>query len=180
MISADGNYLYGDEFIMNQLKIAVIFGGCSPEHAVSLESAHSVISNIDREKYEPVLIGITETGEWLRFCGKPERIKGGAWNRSEDCVKAIISPDRAVHGLLEFAAEGIREVRLDAAMPVLHGKNGEDGTVQGLIQLAGIPLIGCGTLSSARRPPPLDWPLVFGGFYGNFAEFFQEFRELKR
>ena len=131
-------------------KIAVLFGGCSPEYEVSLASAFSVIDHINKEKYEIVMIGITRTGKWLHFTGDPEKILADTWNNVVDCVPAVLSPGRDHHGvLLLMEAGGIQCIRLDAAMPVLHGKYGEDGTVQGLLELAGIPIIGCSTLSSA-------------------------------
>lgn len=133
-----------------KLKIAVIFGGCSPEYPVSLESAHSVIVNLDREKYEPVLLGITRGGEWFRFLGGAEALEDDSWHLDRSlCIPAVISPDRDLHGVVEFRMNGVRTTRLDAAFPVMHGRNGEDGTVQGLCELAGIPVIGCGTLASA-------------------------------
>ena len=135
---------------MEKKKIAVIFGGCSPEHTVSLASAAAVIRNIDAEKYEVIQLGITEGGEWFRFYGSPDDIEANTWRADRTkCIPAVISPDRDQHGILEFRMSGVRTMRLDAAFPVLHGRNGEDGTVQGLCELAGIPLIGCGTLSSA-------------------------------
>lgn len=134
---------------MNKLKIAVLFGGYSSEYNISLQSAYSVITHLDINKYEPVLLGITSSGEWFRFSGDPSKIKDNTWCNPSDCVRAIISPSREVHGVLEFDAGKIRAIRLDAAMPVLHGKNGEDGTVQGLLELAGIPIVGCKTLASA-------------------------------
>ena len=135
---------------MEKKKIAVIFGGCSPEHTVSLTSAAAVIRHIDTEKYEVVQLGITEGGEWFRFYGSPDDIEANTWRADRTkCIPAVISPDRDQHGILEFRMSGVRTTRLDAAFPVLHGRNGEDGTVQGLCELAGIPLIGCGTLSSA-------------------------------
>ena len=135
---------------MEKKNIAVIFGGCSPEHTVSLASAAAVIRNIDAEKYEVIQLGITEGGEWFRFYGSPDDIEANAWRADRTkCIPAVISPDRDQHGILEFRLSGVRTTRLDAAFPVLHGRNGEDGTVQGLCELAGIPLIGCGTLASA-------------------------------
>ena len=135
---------------MEKKKIAVIFGGCSPEHTVSLASAAAVIRNIDAEKYEVIQLGITEGGEWFRFYGSPDDIEANTWRADRTkCIPAVISPDRDQHGILEFRMSVVRTTRLDAAFPVLHGRNGEDGTVQGLCELAGIPLIGCGTLSSA-------------------------------
>ena len=133
-----------------KLKIAVIFGGYSSEYPVSLESAHSVIVNLDRDKYELVLLGITKGGEWFRYYGSPEALEDDSWSADRSkCVPAVISPDRDLHGIVEFRMNGVRTTRLDAAFPVLHGRFGEDGTVQGLCELAGIPVIGCGTLSSA-------------------------------
>ena len=135
---------------MEKKNIAVIFGGCSPEHTVSLASAAAVIRNIDAEKYEVIQLGITEGGEWFRFYGSPDDIQANTWRADRTkCIPAVISPDRDQHGILEFRLSGVRTTRLDAAFPVLHGRNGEDGTVQGLCELAGIPLIGCGTLASA-------------------------------
>lgn len=134
---------------MDKPKIAILFGGCSSEYDISLQSAYSVIASIDESKYDTVLLGITQSGEWFRFFGELIKIREDAWQDSAVCVRAVISPDREAHGIVEFGADGVRTVRLDAAMPVLHGKNGEDGTIQGLLALAGIPVIGCNTLSSA-------------------------------
>ncbi|MEA4895273.1 MAG: D-alanine--D-serine ligase VanG [Oscillospiraceae bacterium] len=131
------------------LKIAIIFGGCSSEYEVSLESAHSVLENIDRSKFEPIPIGITSDGEWFCFKGDIQKISDGTWCNPGDCVRAFISPDRNIHGLLSIGKDEIRNIYLDAALPVLHGKYGEDGTIQGLLELAGIPIVGCGVLSSA-------------------------------
>lgn len=133
---------------MDKRTIAVIFGGCSPEYPVSLESSHSVIVNLDREKYDVIMLGITKGGEWYRFYGDVSALEDDSW-RSGKCVPAFISPDREVHGIIEFGEDGVRATRIDAAFPVMHGKNGEDGTIQGLCELAGIPVIGCGTLCSA-------------------------------
>lgn len=134
---------------MKKQKIAVLFGGCSTEYDISLQSAYAVITHLDDSKYDPVLLGITPSGEWLRFSGDPAKIKDNTWSNSIDCVRAIISPSRETHGMLEFREGEVRPIGLDAAMLVLHGKNGEDGTIQGLLELAGIPIIGCKTLCSA-------------------------------
>ncbi len=135
---------------MGKKKIAIIFGGCSSEYSVSLQSAYSIISNMDGRCYEAILIGINQEGSWFRYFGAIDRIKDDTWHTEEkDCISVILSPDRHIHGIIELRREGIRYERIDAAFPVMHGKNGEDGTIQGLIELAGIPLIGCGTLSSA-------------------------------
>ena len=133
---------------MEPKKIAVLFGGCSSEHEISLQSAAAVAAALDPALYEPVLTGITRDGRWLRYRGPAAAIADGSWERG-DCTPALISPDRELHGLLEFAGGRALPERLDAAFPVLHGKNGEDGTVQGLLELAGIPCVGCGVLASA-------------------------------
>ncbi|MDR2547378.1 MAG: D-alanine--D-serine ligase VanG [Lachnospiraceae bacterium] len=129
--------------------IAILFGGCSPEYGVSLQSAHAVITHLDTNLYTFVLIGISQTGEWYRFNGNHDKIKNDTWNNSADCVRANISPCRSIRGLVELTQGEISITKIDAAFPVLHGKNGEDGTVQGLLELAGIPIVGCNTLSSA-------------------------------
>lgn len=134
---------------MKRLNIAILFGGCSPEYSVSLQSAYSVIQQIDAAKFMPVLIGISSKGDWYRFDGDIEKIASDTWCNSSDCLPAAISPDRGAHTLLVFHPDKVVKLPIDAAFPVLHGKNGEDGTVQGLFEMAGIPLIGCGTLSSA-------------------------------
>lgn len=132
-----------------KLKIAVIFGGVSSEYEVSLQSAYAVTTNMDREKYEPVLIGITREGCWLYFTGDCAKIREDTWYQDAGCTPAALSPDPGGELLLPQERAGVRRIAIDAVLPVLHGKNGEDGTLQGLIELAGIPLIGCGTLASA-------------------------------
>lgn len=134
---------------MQKLTLGVLFGGCSSEYGISLQSAYTVITHLDRNKYDLVLLGINPSGEWFHFSGDPLKIKEDNWCNSTDCVRAVISPSRETHGVLVFAAGMLRDIHLDAALPILHGKNGEDGTVQGLLELAGIPVAGCGTLSSA-------------------------------
>lgn len=135
---------------MRKKNIAVLFGGHSTEYAVSLQSAYAVMSHLDREKYEIIPIGITNQGDWYRYYGDYENLLDDTWSENMDyCVPALFSPNRSTPGLIEFNKDGNQVILLDAAFPVLHGKNGEDGTVQGLIELAGIPLIGCGTLCSA-------------------------------
>ncbi len=134
---------------MSRKTIAVLFGGCSSEYDVSLQSACAVIETIDRDKYEIVMLGITRNGEWIKYDGPAGQIQDDTWRRHPSCARAVISPDRQTHGLLVTADDGTVSMKIDAAFPVLHGKNGEDGTLQGLLELAGIPIIGCGVLSSA-------------------------------
>lgn len=128
--------------------IAVLFGGCSTEYSVSLQSAHAVLSAIDPNRYQVLPVGITRAGDWFLYEGPLDRIPEDRWQAS-GCVPAALSPSRSVRGLLVFRPAGLETLPLDGAFPVLHGKNGEDGTVQGLLELAGVPVVGCGVLSSA-------------------------------
>ena len=132
---------------MERKTILLLFGGSSSEYGVSLQSAHGVLSLMDRSRYQPLTVGITRGGQWLYFSGDPERIPDDRW-QGEGCVPCTLSLDRGVHQVLLLDGSG-RRLEFDGAFPVLHGKNGEDGTVQGLLELTGVPLIGCGTLSSA-------------------------------
>ena len=129
--------------------LCVIFGGVSCEHEVSLRSAASVLENVDRQKYTVLTLGITKDGRWLLYDGPCELIKTGEWERSGQTSPAILSPDRSHGGLLVFGKGGHIPVKVDVVFGVLHGKNGEDGTIQGLLELAGIPYVGCGVLASA-------------------------------
>ena len=128
-------------------RLCIIFGGVSSEHEVSLMSAASVISNIDRTLFEVVMLGITKDGRWLLYEGAVEDIKSGKWQSSPNLKPAVISPDRG-HGGIILPGEN-RTIPVDVVFGVLHGLGGEDGTLQGLLELAGIPYVGCGVLSSA-------------------------------
>lgn len=134
---------------MDKRTVAVLFGGCSSEYSVSLASAQAVVQHMDRERYTPVLIGISRSGAWLHYTGPVERIAEDTWNDPRWCAPAVVSLDRGDQMLLVRRGKQVERVHLDAAFPVLHGKNGEDGTVQGVFELAGIPLVGCGVLASA-------------------------------
>ena len=129
--------------------IAVFFGGFSTEYSVSLESAYSVICNLDPQKYIPLPIGISREGKWYYFAGDYQKIPADTWLNETDCTPVLLSPSRDDAALYLFERNGVRTLSVDLALPVLHGKNGEDGTLQGLIELAGIPLVGCGVLASA-------------------------------
>lgn len=131
-----------------KLRLAVIFGGQSSEHEVSLMSATSILQNLDPEKYDVTMVGITKTGKWLLYTGPVEDLVTGAWERGP-VTPAFLSPDPTVHGLVALRDTGAQVIPLDVIFPALHGKNGEDGTIQGLFQLSGIPYVGCDTLSSA-------------------------------
>ena len=134
---------------MSKKKVAVIFGGFSPEYEVSLKSSFSIINAIDREKYDVILIGITKQGQWYRYYGAVDDIPVDKWHTDESLLKkAYFAPDRG-GGLVEYDNGTAQNVQVDIAFPVLHGRYGEDGTVQGLCELAGIPVVGCGSASSA-------------------------------
>ena len=135
---------------MPKKTIAVIFGGCSTEYEVSLQSAYSVLTHLDGKKLNIVPIGITRHGDWYHYLGSYERIIDDSWteNRNE-LVRVAVSNSRSVKGIIELRNVGSSVIPLDLVFPVLHGKNGEDGTVQGLFELLGIPVVGCGTLASA-------------------------------
>jgi D-alanine--(R)-lactate ligase len=128
---------------MYRIKVAILFGGCSEEYDVSVKSAGEIAAGIDREKYEPLYIGITKSGVW-KMCEKP----CAEWE-SGDCCSAVLSPDKKMHGLLVKKTHGYEVRRIDAVFPVLHGKSGEDGAIQGLFELSGIPFVGCDVQSSA-------------------------------
>lgn len=134
---------------MEKKTIAILFGGCSSEYEISLQSAYAVLNHIDKEKYQLIPIGITRDGSWLRYAGPIEKLTEDSWMEDPACTPAVLSPDRRHHGLLQYGQDGCQVVPIDAIFPVLHGKNGEDGTIQGLAEMAGIPLIGCGTMASA-------------------------------
>jgi D-alanine---(R)-lactate ligase len=128
---------------VDRLKIGVLFGGCSEEHPISVKSAVEVAKSLDVEKYEPFYIGITRSGAW-KLCDRP----GPDWE-STSCRPAALSPDRSVHGLLVLGPDRYELVRLDVVLPLLHGRFGEDGATQGLLELSGIPYVGCDVQSSA-------------------------------
>ena len=134
---------------MSKLKVCVIFGGKSPEHNISLKSATSVITNLDKEKYDLYMVGITKDGEWYYYTGDVSKLENDGWLENDSkLTKAIISPDSSEKALIIFG-DKTEFVKIDVVFPVLHGENGEDGTVQGLLELSGIKYVGMGVLSSA-------------------------------
>ncbi len=134
---------------MSKHKLALFFGGCSSEHEVSCLSAASILANIPSDKYEIYTVGITKQGNWYLYTGAAESIANGSWEQSPANRVAFLSPDPRVHGLLVQNGDTFETLPIDVIFPVLHGKNGEDGTIQGLFQLSGIPYVGCRTLASA-------------------------------
>lgn len=131
----------------DRLSLGVIFGGQSSEHEVSLMSAASILENLDEEKYDIHKIGITKEGRWLLYEGPVSGLSDGSW--LAESTPAFLAPDPGVHGLVVMEKGGCKIIRLDCVFPALHGKNGEDGSIQGLFQLAGLPYVGCGVASSA-------------------------------
>ena len=130
--------------------IAVIFGGCSTEYEVSLQSAYSVFINMDTDKYQIIPIGITRNGEWYHYTGSYRHIADNTWTQDDSNLCPVtLSLSCSKKGFLRLTENRQEFLQVDLVFPVLHGKNGEDGTLQGLLELAGIPFIGCGTLSSA-------------------------------
>ena len=134
--------------IMAKTRVAVIFGGVSSEHEVSLISATNVMQNLSPDKYEIIPIGITKKGRWLFYPGDISAIASGKWDTNPDCAPAVI-PDPMYNGIAKIEDGMVNTVKVDVVFPVLHGKNGEDGTIQGLMDMAGIPYVGCGCLASA-------------------------------
>lgn len=131
-------------------KIAIFFGGCSTEYEVSLQSAYAIITHIDQRCYDLVLVGIERhTGQWFLFRGNEKDILQDTWHLCKSCAPVFCTTNKKVHGLHYWEKGLLLSLPLDAALPILHGKNGEDGTVQGALELAGIPVIGCNLLSSA-------------------------------
>lgn len=134
---------------MAKIRVAVLFGGVSSEHDVSLISAENVIRSIPKDKYEVLCIGITKKGRWLYFPGDITEISTGAWEQNPDCSAAILSPDPLHGGIITIENGETYIKKVDVVFPVLHGRNGEDGRLQGIMEMARIPYVGCGVLSSA-------------------------------
>ena len=131
---------------MNKQVLAVVFGGQSSEHEVSCKSVINIVKNINPEKYEIILIGITKQGKWL-LADSVDRIKDGSWVNGR--TRAIISPDAYEQAVVIEEEKKVYAKHVDVVFPVLHGRYGEDGTIQGLCELAHIPYVGCGVLASA-------------------------------
>lgn len=133
---------------MNKIKVAVLFGGASSEHEVSLMSVTSILRNLDSSVYEVVPVGVRKNGAWFLYEGDIGLIETGAWEQ-EPLIPVTLCPGIS-NAMLAYEPGGMcRMVPIDVVFPVLHGKNGEDGTVQGMLDLSGIPYVGCGVLGSA-------------------------------
>ena len=126
----------------DRLAVGVLFGGLGEEHDVSVKSAREVARSLDADRYRVHWVGITRDGRW-RLCDGPDGDWSGPGSRP-----AFVAPDRGVGGLVVPSGDGVSTVHLDLVLPVLHGRLGEDGAVQGLLELAGIPYAGCDVPSS--------------------------------
>ncbi len=159
---------------MKKLSVCILFGGMSPEHEVSLRSAESVLNHIDSSKYHVFPVGITKDGTWILYGGKDyAKLPTGEWKEHPGNRRVAISPIRG-QGLLSFEGDCVVREHLDVVFPVLHGENGEDGAMQGLLQMAGIPYVGPHVGASAVAMdktltklvvghagiPQADWQLV--------------------
>lgn len=134
---------------MAKLNVCVLFGGMSPEHDVSLRSAESVLNNMDTEKYNVFPVGIAKDGDWILYGSTDySKLPTGQWLNCPENRRAAISPIRG-QGLLIFEGDNVIREMIEIVFPVLHGENGEDGSVQGLLQLAGIPYVGPHVSASA-------------------------------
>ena len=169
---------------MKKLSVCILFGGMSPEHEVSLRSAEAVLNNIDHNKYHVFPVGITKEGDWILFTGKDySMLPSGEWKNFPKNRRAAISPVRG-QGLLSFEGDCVVRERIDVVFPVLHGENGEDGAMQGLLKLAGIPYVGPHVAASAvamdktltklvvdhAGVPQAAWQLVRRGDLSNHVE----------
>ncbi len=135
---------------MSKKTVAIIFGGHSAEYYVSCKSATNVISNIDLDKFDIQKIGITEEGDWILTQAAVDEIQDGIkWTKRQDNCRAVISPVRNDRTLLVFRGEEVEQRRIDVVFCVIHGADGEDGKIQGLLELANIPYVGCGIAASA-------------------------------
>ena len=130
---------------MSQKNVLLLFGGCSPEHEISKASAAAIISALNN--YTVIPTYITEAGKWLMYDGKLDNLYNLNWEKFG--TPAILSPDRVNGGLLRMVGDKVKAIPIDVVLPIFHGPNGEDGTIQGLCELAGIPYVGCGVMASA-------------------------------
>lgn len=142
--------------------LCVLFGGVSPEHEVSLRSAESILNHINPDTYNIYPVGITKEGQWLYFPSTDySMLPANTWKLCSGVCPAALSPSKG-QGLLLWKEEGLETVRIDCVFPVLHGENGEDGSIQGLMQVAGIPCVGAGVAASAASMDKTVTKLLVG------------------
>lgn len=162
---------------MSKKNILIIFGGNSTEHEISCKSVMNFVSNVSAEKYEKHYVGIKKDGDWIYYTGDTALIPTGEWTKQESNIPCVLSPNKSSKGLLLLDGKGT-VINIDVIIPVLHGKNGEDGTIQGLFELCEIPYVGCGVVASGtsmdkaftkiiveslKRIPQADYVLVRQG-----------------
>lgn len=134
----------------NKISLLILFGGVSSEHEVSCASAASVLKHINSEKYDINTIGITKEGNWLLTDSPAVDIENGTWITNKSNRTAFIAPDHSTRGILVQQDDGsFEKIAIDVVFPILHGRNGEDGTMQGLLQISGIPFVGSDATASA-------------------------------
>lgn len=158
----------GESIIMTKLKVAVLFGGQSSEHEVSCRSALTIIHNMDKERYEQLLVGITKEGRWL-LTENADAIENGSWKDGE--TEMILSPDTTHKGFIAMKNGRSEVVSVDVVFPVLHGLYGEDGTVQGVLELARIPYVGCGVVASGVSMDKLFTKIIAASIGVNQAKY---------
>lgn len=141
---------HGVIIVKEKTRVVVLFGGQSSEHEVSRTSAQSVLENLNDEKYDILPVGITKNGEWLPYRGEYKYISTGEWEEKarSEFQKSITGTEKPCYSINNFL-EQICSAPIDIVFPVLHGANGEDGSIQGLLELAGIPYVGCNILASS-------------------------------
>lgn len=166
---------------MNKKSVLIIFGGNSTEHEVSCKSVMNFIKNIPDSKYEKHLVGIKKNGEWVYFSDNTNLIPLCKWYELESNIPCMLFPGK---GLVLLDGNNT-VIDIDVAVPVLHGKNGEDGTIQGLFELCSLPYVGCGVVASGVSMdkaytkiivdnigsiPQADYVLVKAGDNSNYIE----------
>ncbi len=157
------------EIFMSKIRVLCMFGGKSTEYEVSLMSAYSILSNIDRNKYDVITLGVTKDGKWLYYEGELDKIKDGTWYTDKVYPAALI-PDSGAKKLLILKDSPVY-VDIDVVFPVMHGANCEDGTLQGLFEICGLPYVGPGCLSSAVAMDKVFTKLVLNNYGIPQAEF---------
>ena len=131
-------------------KLAILFGGKSDEYSVSLHSSAAIIDNVPEELFDVILIGITQEGKWLLYEGSTDKINADTWHK-EKLSPVLLNMGDDFKGFIKLNENDntFEKIEIDCIFPVLHGRNGEDGTIQGLCQMTGIPFVGCDMTSSA-------------------------------
>ncbi len=131
-------------------KLAILFGGKSDEYSVSLHSAAAIIKNVPKELFDVTLIGITQEGKWLLYEGSADKVNDDTWFKA-DLSPVLLNMGDDFKGFIRLNEKDntFEKIEIDCIFPVLHGRNGEDGTIQGLCQMTGIPFVGCDMTSSA-------------------------------